>query len=196
MNYRLSRIILSGGLLLCLIVIGLPFLPAVVYQARHTVATSAVLQSVAPVRRLALPLPTNDAAVAPTPGPTENSLVIPKIGVQALIRESVDIGILDRVEGVWHQSGGVGGNYVLAGHRFKYLPPNTQTLYNLDKLQVGDEIELWIDGSKKSYTVHQLKTVQNDDISILKPTTAAQLVIYTCVDLTYAKRLVVVALPE
>lgn len=195
MKVRLKRILLSSGLIFFLALIGLPFLPALVFQARHVVGSSPALQQVAVVRQLALPLPTASSEIVPTPGPTEDSLVISSIGVQSLIREGKDIGVLDRFEGVWHQTGEITGNYVLAGHRFKYFPPNTQTLYNLDKVQVGDEIELWLDGVKKRYTVHQLRTVNNDDVSILSPTSTAQLLIYTCVDLTYAKRLVVIALP-
>jgi LPXTG-site transpeptidase (sortase) family protein len=193
MSVKARRILLATGLLSFLALVVWPFLPAALYQVRHTISTLPVLQNVPAVRQLALP-----PYVAPevTPAPQEDTLVIPTIGVSALIRQGTDISILDRVEGVWHQSGALTGNYVIAGHRFKYLPPNTQTFYNLDKVQVGDSIELWLGGKEKEYVVSQLRTVSNDDVSILNPTVTPQLLIYTCVDLTYSKRLVVIAVPH
>lgn len=123
-------------------------------------------------------------------------LIIPAIGVDTPIVEGADIGILDRAEGVWHQVGEAGhGNFVLAGHRFKYLPPNTTTLYNLDKVREGEKIIVWWDGQKRSYQVVERSTVKRDKIEILNPTTDQRLTIYTCKDVAITERYVLVARP-
>lgn len=126
-----------------------------------------------------------------------NRLIIPKIGVSTAILEGPSLKILDKEEGVWHQTGNLAdGNFVLAGHRWRYLPPNTSTFYNLDKLSAGDTIVLDWRGKRLIYSVSQVKTVKNTETSILNsdPKTP-HITLYTCSDKAQTKRVVVFAQP-
>ncbi len=125
-----------------------------------------------------------------------NRLWIPKIGVDTPILEGSDLTILDSEEGVWHQTGGYGyGNFVLAGHRFKYLPPNTSTLYNLDKLEPGDTLAVDWNGKREIFEVEKKIKVNAKDLSILNPTFQQTVTIYTCSDKQETERIVIRAKP-
>lgn len=125
-----------------------------------------------------------------------NRLWIPKIGVDTPIVEGSDLTILDSEEGVWHQTGGYGyGNFVLAGHRFKYLPPNTTTLYNLDKLEAGDTLAVDWKGKREIFEVEKKLKVNAKDLSILNPTFQQTITIYTCSDKQETERIVIRAKP-
>ncbi|HSX41225.1 MAG TPA: sortase [Candidatus Saccharimonadales bacterium] len=126
-----------------------------------------------------------------------NRLIIPKIGVSTAILEGPSLKILDKEEGVWHQTGNMAdGNFVLAGHRWRFLPPNTSTLYNLDKLSNGDTVVVDWRGKRLIYTISQVKTVVSTETSILKSdSTKPHITIYTCSDKAQTKRVVVIAEP-
>jgi LPXTG-site transpeptidase (sortase) family protein len=123
-----------------------------------------------------------------------NRVIIPKIGVDTPIVEGSSLDVLKTEEGVWHQTGDIsGGNFVLAGHRFKYLPPNTSTLYNLDKLAAGDTIAVDWEGRRTIYQVTKLMTVGANDTSILNSDFGQRLTIYTCTDTRQTQRTVAIA---
>ncbi|TAK88844.1 sortase [Patescibacteria group bacterium] len=162
-----------------------PWVPEVQYRVGHMIAPSQPATAVQPS-------PTFTQA-APT---TQNRLVIPKIGVDTAVLAGADLTVLDRAEGVWNQTGSVdSGNYVLAGHRFKYLPPNTTTLYNLDKLEVGDLILVDNQGTRRQYAVQAKRVVPRTEVAVLNQTATPQLTIYTCNDVRETQRIVVVATP-
>jgi LPXTG-site transpeptidase (sortase) family protein len=104
--------------------------------------------------------------------------------------------ILNQVEGVWHQTGNLtNGNFVLAGHRFRYLPPNTSTLYNLNKLKAGDLIAVdWL-GKRTVYRVTQMEVVPATDVMLLNPTSTPRLTLYSCNDIQQTQRVVALAQP-
>lgn len=140
----------------------------------------------------------NHAAVAAPEFNTEwsaNQVIIPKIGVRTPILESGSIDILEKQEGVWHQKGDTKSNFVLAGHRFRYLPPNTSTFYNLGQLQAGDVVLVDWYNQRYAYTVKETKTVSQDDTSVLHGS-GNQLTLYTCNDQKQTERIVVVAEPQ
>lgn len=87
-----------------------------------------------------------------------------------------------------------GGNTVIFGHRFKFMPPIGNTFYNLDKLLVGNEFELvWL-GQKYKYRVIENKIIQPTDLSVLEQTSHSQITLITCSPLFSTKeRLVVIA---
>jgi LPXTG-site transpeptidase (sortase) family protein len=177
------------GITLCFWLLAAPFLPALLFALHHTGITHKT--SISSPRIL------NPAAVAAQATRQGDWLVIPQIGVDTPIVQGHDVDILDREEGVWNQAGTPGvGNFVLAGHRFKYVPPNTATLYNLNKLSEGDEIIVWWKGKKHSYQVQKTFSVKRDAVDILNPTENEQLTLYTCEDIDTTKRLVVIALPS
>jgi LPXTG-site transpeptidase (sortase) family protein len=172
----LARLSISG-LITATMLIGYPFYP----QARYEIA-----------RLLALNETTASAAIT-APIAETNRLLIPKIGVDTAIVEGLALDVLDRHEGVWHQTGSVAGNFVLAGHRFRYLPPNTSTFYNLDRLERGDTIAVdWFE-NRYTYKVVDKKTVDEKRVDVIAATNTARLTLYTCSDRRERDRIVVVA---
>ncbi len=146
------------------------------------------------IRQPGAHLPETEYAVSP------NRLIIPKIGVNAPIVEArkAEWG-LNR--GAWHlpntSTPDKGGNMVISGHRFKYLPPNNTTFYLFDKLKIGDEILVIWQKKEYYYKIKKIKIVDKYDQSILKPTVDTTLTLFTCHPLySQDKRLVVIAKPE
>jgi LPXTG-site transpeptidase (sortase) family protein len=185
------------GIGLALIVIGLallgyPFFP----WARYAILRPA--PSVPYTTKLA------GTSYLPVAGPREptkpegNRLVIPKIGVDMPIVEGPTETALWR--GVWRIPGtstpDKGGNTVLSGHRFQYRPPNTSTLYLLDRLENGDAIIVYWNDEEYDYIVRDRRVVEPDAVEILAPTETAQLIVFTCTPLfTTKQRLVLIAEP-
>ncbi len=112
-----------------------------------------------------------------------NRLVISKIGV--------DIPIVDSQNSAWALNRGAwrlpetstppaGGNTAIAGHRFKYLPPNNLTFYLLDKLVIGDGLAIVWEGKKYVYRVTGSKIVLPTEVSVLAPTEKPTLTLITC----------------
>ena len=180
---RRPRLLVGGGLLLLgLIILGYPFLPALLYRLHqpsqnipfHIDATTSALLTTTLGH-----LPT----VSDKPIPGGNRLVIPRIGVNVPILEGADESVLDR-GGVWHIPNTAApdqiGNVVLSGHRWKYLPPNSLTLYLLDKVQDGDPILITWNGKIYTYKVRGREIVTPDQTAILDATTKPQLTIFTC----------------
>ena len=169
---------LVAGLIAGLILVLYPLLPGIKYQVQKQLGSFS-----------------NTAAVA-APDPTHNRLIIPKIGVDTTILEGPTLAILGKHYGVWHQTGDITGNFVVAGHRFKYLPPNTSTFYNLGEIEVGDTVIVDWYGTRHIYTVSQTKQIDQNDTSILKPTGEQQVTVYTCYDKRQTQRIVVIAKPQ
>jgi len=169
---------LVAGLAAGLILVLYPLLPGIKYQVQKQLGSFS-----------------NTAAVA-APDPTHNRLIIPKIGVDTTIWEGPTLGILNNHVGVWHQTGDISGNFVVAGHRWKYLPPNTSTFYNLGEIQVGDTIIVDWYGTRHIYTVSQTEQIDQNNTSILKPTSSQQVTVYTCYDKRQTQRIVVIAKPQ
>lgn len=128
-----------------------------------------------------------------------NRLYIPKIGVDTEILENSVEDILWREEGVWRDPAtakpGGPGNMVIAGHRYQYLPPNTTTLYNLDKVAIGDKLNVYWEGKEIIYQIFEIFEVNPSDIWIKSQDTQESIItIYTCTPIyTSEKRLVVKA---
>jgi LPXTG-site transpeptidase (sortase) family protein len=134
------------------------------------------------------------AAAAPPTVSDTNRIIIPKIGVNTNILEGSSLAVLNHADGVWHQTGTLQtGNFVLAGHRFKYLPPNTSTLYNLKDVSVGDTIIVDWYRTRYIYVVDSDQTVSINDVAVLNQAGGPRLTIYTCANLSQTKRTVVSA---
>jgi sortase A len=123
-------------------------------------------------------------------------LVINDIHVDGYIFQGETSETMD--EGFWHfplsAYPGNKGNAVIIGHRFKYLPPNPNTFYNLDKLTVGDEITIKHDEGEYTYIVVDTHIAEANDTSVLEETDDYRLTLITCTPLwTSEKRLVITA---
>lgn len=124
-------------------------------------------------------------------------LIIEKIGVDAKIVEG-DNARQALNQGIWRMPIGStpdrGGNTIITAHRYKFLPPNTNTFYLLDKLAIGDRIDVQWQGKQFTYQVKQIKIVTPQAVEILANTKEPQLTLFTCTPLfTSTNRLVVIA---
>ncbi len=133
--------------------------------------------------------------VGDKPIPTENRLVIPSIGVDMPILEGSDQSVLNR-GGIWRipktSDPLKGGNMVLSGHRWMYLPPSSRTLYLLDKVKDGEPIIVYWRGQEYDYRIVRHEVVAPNRVDILDPTPQPRLTIFTCTPLFSTKyRLVV-----
>lgn len=124
---------------------------------------------------------------------TENTLVIPKIGVQTKILEGKSISILS--QGIWHRphtGEPEKGNMVLAGHRYKWTSgPNT--FYHLPELVVGDLVRIYWQEERFDYEVTQVFEVDSSAVDIEAQKGTEELTLYTCTLLTAQSRIVVKA---
>lgn len=154
-----------------------PYYPAVEYQAQQALRKPA------------------QAAEATVPLSSDNQLIIPSIGVRTPIVEGPTLSVLLKHEGVWHQTGALpSGSLVLAGHRFRYLPPNTSTLYNLGHLHPGDVMLVDWFGRRYSYQVETVQAIPSTDTDVLQQRTKPNhLYVYTCQDYKMTQRILVTA---
>lgn len=174
------KIGLLGVLAASLFLVLYPLYPAAQYQLDRAISTAV----------------NHTQALAQTPSQVSNTnrLIIPKIGVSANILEGPNLTVLDHQDGVWHQTGTLqSGNFVLAGHRWKYLPPNSTTFYSLNQLSVNDTIIIDWYRTRYIYQVDKIETVNASDVAVLAQTTTPKLTIYTCNDISETKRTVVTA---
>lgn len=169
---------LVGVALASLALIIYPLYPGVAYQVDRQVSTTVNH--------------TQALAAVPPLASSTNRVIIPKLGVDTNILEGSSLDILNHQDGVWHQTGTLQtGNFVMAGHRFKYLPPNTSTLYNLAQLTPGDTIIVDWYRTRYVYVVDSRETVKATQVSILNQSGGPRLTIYTCTNSAQTKRTVV-----
>ena len=125
----------------------------------------------------------------------DNRLIIKKIGVNGLINEGGEEAL---ALGVWHlprtSTPDKGGNTVLSAHRWKYKPPDPRTFYNLDKLEIGDEVQVVWQGKMYIYKVRDIFEVTPEKVEILAPSDKPELTLFTCTPLySTARRLIIKA---
>lgn len=198
-NVLLKTPALWLGLLIIILLIylvGLPFYPLIKYQLYQIAGQNQNLAKENPIsnfNQLFL-------AAAPRPDianqPTGNRVIIPKIGVNAPIIES-DNEQYALSRGAWlmpqTSTPDQGSNTVISAHRFKYLPPSNLTFYLLDKLAVGDFVNIWWQDQEYIYKVTETKIVPPTAIEILNPTEKPILTLFSCHPIwSEASRLVVV----
>ncbi len=123
------------------------------------------------------------------------SISINSIEVAGKIFEGISPITMDM--GFWHfpVSGfpGKKGNFVVIGHRYAKLPPEKDTFFNLNKVKVGDKIEVFQFGSEYTYIVTETKIVEKNDTSILNDFSDYRITLITCTPLwTDKQRLVIV----
>ena len=140
-----------------------------------------------------------DKTLEPTPDyellEIDNRLIIPR----AKINMPVFLGNNEKIlnKGGWlfptNSRPELEGNSVIFGHRYKYLPPISNTLYNLDKVNIGDEMIFTWQGKEYRYKVFEKKIIESTDLSVIQPTKDSRLTVITCTPLfTTKQRLVIV----
>lgn len=145
------------------------------------------------------PLASGSAAVIETPKPKRiaDRLVIAKQGIDMpLVDWRNEAAALSVGAWVWPDTSrpGTHGNTVIFGHRFRYLPPMSNTLFKLDRVAIGDRITVRWHGAEYTYAVTNKRIIEPTDLSVLQPTTEEQITIITCTPVFSTKqRLVVTA---
>lgn len=128
----------------------------------------------------------------PPPGGALGVIKIPKLGIDRVIVEGVDLEYLKKGPGRYPGTAlpGQVGNMAIAGHRTTYGAP----FYRLNELVAGDEIIIEYGGAVFTYRVTENKIVQPTDLSVLNPTADRRLTLTTCNPRFSAKeRLIIVA---
>jgi LPXTG-site transpeptidase (sortase) family protein len=140
---------------------------------------------------------TNEGQVFTTLEEYNTNLQISSADINARIREGADGNAMKK--GPWHfplsVAPGDRGNSIIIGHRFAEVPPSTNTFFNLDKIEVGDKIQIESDNEEYAYTVVMTQVVEKYDRSILAPTSDYRITLITChPKWTSDKRLVVIGI--
>lgn len=129
---------------------------------------------------------------APSLGDGMALIKIPKIGVDEVVVEGVEVEDLKKGPGHYPDTALPGqlGNMVFSGHRTTYGAP----FYRLDELVPGDEIIVYDAKGPYTYLVTESKIVLPTEIGVIAPSTDARLTLTTCHPrFSAAKRLIVVA---
>lgn len=129
---------------------------------------------------------------APVLGSGMALIKIPKIGVDAVVVEGIEVEDLKKGPGHYPGSALPGqlGNMVISGHRTTYGAP----FYRLDELKVGDEITVFDAKGPFVYKVTESKIVLPTEIGVIAPSSDARLTLITCnPKFSAAQRLIVVA---
>jgi LPXTG-site transpeptidase (sortase) family protein len=155
--------------------------------------------------------PAAEAASAPTVEPTPppdlpiTRVVIPRTALDA---ETVPAHLVDRAGGhtwevpafkIGHAEGTAGagapGNAVLVGHVTSRSVGNV--FHNLDRVQIGDEVQVYSAEQRFNYRVVDVRTVGRTETSVVSPTPTPSITLMTCTGVwlpvisDYAERLVV-----
>ncbi len=183
---KINTTLLVGIVIINLYVIVVPFVPGILFSLQQNRGTQKQLEHA---------LTTAPGTQTPSVTTTGNRLVIPSMLLNSPINEGTQNTALSK--GLWRipssSMPGQGSNTVIVGHRFTYTNPEG-VLYNLNKVQVGNDIGVFWQGKRYLYTVTKTEVVSPSDISVQAPTTNSQLTLYTCTPLWLPKnRLVVIA---
>lgn len=97
-----------------------------------------------------------------------------------------DIEILE------HSSEPAVGNTVITGHRFLYRSPYVPSLYHLDEVEIGDMVEISLNGNLFTYILRDILEVEEDGIWVEGDTNVPIVTVYTCTPLWNSTRRLVV----
>jgi LPXTG-site transpeptidase (sortase) family protein len=188
-----ARIIAVCLIILGLIILVYPFYPIIRYKIARPAPAYPYSTRLNEPDRASGRLPNVDNRL-----PTDNRLVIPKIGVDIAIIEGEDERSL--FKGSWRiptsSTPDQGGNTVLTVHRFQYLAgPNTLAL--ADQLTTGDTIIVYwkqADGKMVEYDYRIEKTflVTPDRVDIMDNTVSPRLTLFTCAPMFSTKNRLVI----
>ncbi|HVL50709.1 MAG TPA: class E sortase [Actinomycetota bacterium] len=129
---------------------------------------------------------------APELGSGMGIIKIPKIGVDSIVVEGVEVEDLKKGPGHYPDTALAGqlGNMVISGHRTTYGAP----FYRLDELEPGDDIIVYDAKGPYTYKVTESKVVLPTEIGVIAPSSDARLTLTTCHPrFSAAKRLIIVA---
>ncbi len=125
---------------------------------------------------------------------SRNHLILPSLQLDEPVYDGTSPSMIDK--GIWRRPNTStperGGNTVLVGHRFIYA--GTAVFYNLDKLQISDDVYLVYGQKIYHYKITSSSVVPPTAVEVEAPSSETKLTLYTCTPLLTAKdRLVIVA---
>lgn len=115
---------------------------------------------------------------ARTPPTVGGRIVIPRLGLDLVTYEGVDPWTLRHGPGRWEVTAQPGrvGNAVFAGHRTTYTRP----FYDIDLIQVGDEVTFVNPTGVFTYRVTRFFVVDDSDVWIAEPTDTPTFTLFAC----------------
>lgn len=181
-TFLIAIVVLLGAYILLA-----PIMPAVKYQWQKASGFDRATYTVAAL---------SGKSIDKDIKPRDNRLVIPAIGLDEFINEGQ--GSENARFGVWHlpssSSPDLGGNTVFAGHRYTYSLDIARPFYNLDKVDLDDEIVVFWKSKIYYYRVVKKSVVSANDSSSETATQDERLTIFTRTPAwTSHNRLVVIA---
>ncbi len=113
-----------------------------------------------------------------------------------MVQDSVSNGESAMMKGFWLYPNGNtpenDGTTLFFGHRYLHMPPRTDTFYNLDKIKIGDNIEIAWNGIIYHYQVIDTKVVDKTDWEAVKNENFKSIKLITCTPLGTDKQRIVV----
>ena len=123
---------------------------------------------------------------------THNHVIIPRLRLDEPILDGTSPYLINK--GIWRRPNtstpAHGSNTVLVGHRFTYS--GASILYNLDKMELDDDILVVWDHKLYLYKVEAIQTVKASEVSVEDPSADDRVTIYTCTPLWSVKNRLVV----
>lgn len=104
---------------------------------------------------------------------------IPKINLNAEIKDGVDQENLNEYVGHFTESGYISGNICLAAHNRGY---KVNYFQNLKELEIGDKIIYQYKNIKLIYIVKIIKIIKDTDIEVINQTKENKITLITCVE--------------
>jgi LPXTG-site transpeptidase (sortase) family protein len=180
---KINTLLLLGIVIVNGYIIVMPFVPGILFRVQQQQGVEKQFQRA---------LSTSTSSSIAISG---DRLVIPVMLLNTPINEGATQSVLSK--GLWRLPSSStptrGGNMVIVGHRFTYTNPEG-VFYNLDKVQVGNDIGVFWQGKRYLYNVVKTEVVVPTDVSVQAPTHQPELTLYTCTPLWLPKnRLVVIA---
>ncbi len=178
---KINNILLAVIIVINSYILTAPFVPLLKYEAKQRITK--------PVK-----VDPEDENSIKNIDRSRNHLILPTIQLDEPVLVSNNPATVHK--GVWHRPNtnlpDQFGNTVLVGHRFTY--DGAAVFYNLDKLQIQDDVYLVYEQKIYHYEVRESKIVTPSATEVEAPSEAVKLTIYTCTPIWSAKdRLVYVA---
>jgi sortase A len=131
-----------------------------------------------------------ERSVSGQTGEPIGQIVIPSIGMDVIMVEGTGKGDLREGPGHWPETPfpGQGGNFVVSGHRTTYGAP----FLRLNKVQVGDEIDVLLPYAIARYTVIRVIIVYPDEVDEVAQLGREQVSLAACHPIYSAKQRIVV----
>ncbi len=102
-------------------------------------------------------------------GDTIGILSIPKINLEVALKEGVTKEVLDTSVGHFENTpmAGENGNFAIAGHR---AYTRNKFFSELDKVEIGDEINILANNTNYKYIVNEVEVVTPDKVEVIQST--------------------------